>query len=93
MMRAALVVAEMALAVVLLTGAGLLIRSFLALTRVDPGFRPSGAMALRVTLQGAGDRGCSRHGCASRSSRTATGAAGCDGSGSRQRAAAGGRGR
>ena len=51
--RATLVVAEMALAVVLLTGAGLLIRSFLALTDVDPGFQPGGAMALRVSLQGA----------------------------------------
>ena len=51
--RSALVVAEMALAVVLLTGAGLLIRSFLALTQVDPGFQPDGAMALRVTFQGA----------------------------------------
>ena len=52
-MRATLVVVEMALAVVLLTGAGLLIRSFLALTEVDPGFQPGGAMALRVSLQGA----------------------------------------
>jgi putative ABC transport system permease protein len=52
-MRAGLVIAEMALAVVLLTGAGLLIRSFLALTGVDPGFQPGGAMSVRVTLQGA----------------------------------------
>ena len=52
-LRAGLVVAEMALAVVLLTGAGLLIRSFLALTEVDPGFQPGGAMSVRVTFQGA----------------------------------------
>jgi putative ABC transport system permease protein len=46
------VVTEMALAVILLTGAGLLIRSFIELTRVDPGFQPDGAMAVRVTFQG-----------------------------------------
>ena len=51
-MRSALVVAEMALAVILLTGSGLLIRSFIELTRVNPGFQPEGAMAIRVTLQG-----------------------------------------
>lgn len=51
-MRAALVVAEMALAVVLLTGAGLLIRSFIQLTRVNPGFRAEQALSFRVTLQG-----------------------------------------
>jgi predicted permease len=50
--RSGLVVAEMALAVMLLMGAGLLIRSFVELTRVDPGFRPERAMAFRVILQG-----------------------------------------
>ena len=51
-MRSALVVAEIALAVVLLTGAGLLIRSFIQLTRVDPGFRADQALSFRVVLQG-----------------------------------------
>jgi predicted permease len=51
-MRSALVVAEMALAVVLLIGAGLLIRSFIQLTRVNPGFRSEQALSFRVTLQG-----------------------------------------
>ncbi|HUF28304.1 MAG TPA: ABC transporter permease [Gemmatimonadaceae bacterium] len=50
--RAGLVVAEMTLAVVLLTGAGLLIRSFIELTRVDPGFQPERSIAFRVTMQG-----------------------------------------
>src|SRR5690606_29824555 len=52
-MRSGLVIAEMALAVVLLTGAGLLIRSFVELTRVDTGFRPERAATFRVTFQGA----------------------------------------
>ncbi len=51
-MRAALVVVEMALAVVLLVGAGLLVRSFVQLTRVNPGFQPEQVIAFRVTLQG-----------------------------------------
>jgi predicted permease len=51
--RAGLVVAEMMLAVVLLIGAGLLIRSFMALTQVAPGFTPEHAMSFRVPMQGA----------------------------------------
>jgi predicted permease len=51
-MRSALVVVEIALAVVLLVGAGLLIRSFVELTRVDPGFRAEQALSFRVVLQG-----------------------------------------
>jgi putative ABC transport system permease protein len=56
-MRSTLVVAEMALAVILLTGAGLLIRSFVALTQVNPGFQPDGAITLRLTFQGAEYKG------------------------------------
>jgi predicted permease len=50
--RATLVIAEMALSVVLLMGAGLLIRSFVQMTRVSPGFSAERAMAFRLSLQG-----------------------------------------
>lgn len=50
--RAVLVVAEVGLAVVLLTGAGLFVRSLMALSHVDPGFRPDRVMTFRVTLTG-----------------------------------------
>lgn len=46
--RRVLVAAEVALAVVLLTGAGLLIRSFERLLAVDPGFSPRNTVALQV---------------------------------------------
>ena len=48
-MRRAFVAAEVALAVVLLTGAGLLIRSFAAVQSVDPGFQT--ARVLAATLR------------------------------------------
>lgn len=49
-LRGALVVLEMALALVLLGGAGLLARSFMQLTKVDPGFNPAHATVLRLEL-------------------------------------------
>lgn len=48
--RSALVVAEVALAVLLLVGAGLLLRSFTRLLAVDPGFRTAQAVVLSVDL-------------------------------------------
>ncbi len=48
--RRALVVAQVALALVLLAGAGLLARSFAALRAVDPGFAPGHALAFRVAM-------------------------------------------
>ena len=48
--RGGLIVAETALALVLLTGAGLLTRSALLLQRVEPGFDPSGVITARILL-------------------------------------------
>jgi putative ABC transport system permease protein len=48
--RAALVVAEIAVALVLLTGAGLLIQSFLRLRAIDTGVRPDNLLAMTVDL-------------------------------------------
>lgn len=54
--RAALVVAEMALAVVLLTGAGLLIRSFMQLTTPPSEVQLDHGVTFRLSLQGASYR-------------------------------------
>ncbi len=48
--RSALVVSELALAMVLLIGAGLLLRSFDRLSRVDPGISNTNALTFRVSL-------------------------------------------
>jgi predicted permease len=48
--RAALAVGELAVALVLLVGAGLLIRSFIALSSEDPGFATRGVLTLRLQL-------------------------------------------
>jgi len=49
---AALIVAEIAVALVLLVSAGLLLRSFAAVTRVDPGFDTEHVTAVRIALPG-----------------------------------------
>jgi predicted permease len=49
-LRGAFVVAEIALAVVLLSGAGLLIRSFVALQNVALGFRPEKVLVMKATV-------------------------------------------
>jgi putative ABC transport system permease protein len=48
-LRSALAIAEVAFAVLLVIAAGLLIRSFMALSRADPGFRAERILTARVT--------------------------------------------
>jgi putative ABC transport system permease protein len=49
-LRGALVIAEVALALVLLTGAGLLVKSFVRMRSVNPGFRSANILAATVDL-------------------------------------------
>jgi putative ABC transport system permease protein len=49
-LRNALVVAELTIAVVLLVGAGLLMRSFIQLTRINPGFQADSAVVMSLRL-------------------------------------------
>lgn len=48
-----LVAAQMAMAVLLLTGSGLMIRTFVELLRIDPGFRAENVLTLRITAPAA----------------------------------------
>jgi putative ABC transport system permease protein len=49
-LRSALVICETAFSLLLIAGAGLLLRSFAEILKVDPGFRPDGVLTLRVAL-------------------------------------------
>jgi len=51
--RSLLIASEFALALVLLTGAGLMIRTFAALTTIDPGLNPHHVLTMVVSVAGA----------------------------------------
>jgi putative ABC transport system permease protein len=52
LVRRTLVVVQVALALVLLTGAGLMVQSFLRMQRVDLGFDPDRVLTMQVTVSG-----------------------------------------
>jgi len=54
-MRDLLVASEFALALVLLTGAGLAIRTFVALRDIDPGFSPRGVVSMVISFAGSAE--------------------------------------
>jgi putative ABC transport system permease protein len=49
-LRSLIVIAEIALSLVLLVGAGLLVRSFFRLTRVDPGFNAHNVLTMKIAV-------------------------------------------
>ncbi|HEX8180905.1 MAG TPA: ABC transporter permease [Pyrinomonadaceae bacterium] len=55
-LRGTLVIAQVALTLILLVGAGLLGKSFVELLRVDPGFRPESAVVMDLALPASDDK-------------------------------------
>jgi putative ABC transport system permease protein len=61
-LRSLLIVSEFSLALVLLIGAGLLVRTFVALGRIDPGFDPRNVLTMVVSVAGTAEQDPSRPG-------------------------------
>jgi predicted permease len=61
-LRSALVASEFALALVLLVGAGLMIRSFTALRQFDPGFDPRNVVTMTISVAGTKQDDATRRG-------------------------------
>jgi predicted permease len=57
-LRTGIVVIEVALSLILLVGAGVLLRSFSKVLTVNPGFDPHGVLAIRLSLPKAINSGC-----------------------------------
>ena len=58
--RGLLVISEFALSLMLLIGAGLMLRSFVALQAIDPGFRPDHLLTMVLSVGGSQDAGSER---------------------------------
>jgi putative ABC transport system permease protein len=56
-LRSVLIVAEVALSLVLLVGAGLLVKSFLRILDTDPGFKPQNLLTMQLALSAKKDEG------------------------------------
>ena len=56
-LRSALIVAEVALSLVLLVGAGLLVKSFLRILDTNPGFKPQNLLTMQLALSAEKDEG------------------------------------
>jgi putative ABC transport system permease protein len=56
-LRSALIVAEVALSLVLLVGAGLLVKSFFRILDTDPGFKPQNLLTMQLALSAKKDEG------------------------------------
>jgi putative ABC transport system permease protein len=61
-LRGVLIVSELALAMVLMVGAGLLLRTFWGLLQQDPGFNPSGVVAASIWLPAPNDPSTDHYG-------------------------------